>query len=173
VSSEAPLHPDVAHLAFLLGTWEGEGRGDYPTIEPFPYGEAVSFWHNGKPFLSYSQLTWHLDDHRPLHSEMGFLRGHGKGEQVEWVIAHPSGIVEIEVGWVKERNLELESKRVTLAPTAKQVTRLTRSIEVVPDMRGAVLRYQLSMAAVGQALQQHLSAELRRLSPEAAAAKDR
>lgn len=39
------LHGDLQPLAFLLGTWRGEGKGEYPTIVPFAYGEEVRFWH--------------------------------------------------------------------------------------------------------------------------------
>jgi hypothetical protein len=37
------LHPDLMPLAWLVGTWRGKGRGEYPTISPFHHSE-VGFW---------------------------------------------------------------------------------------------------------------------------------
>ncbi|MGZ8645613.1 MAG: FABP family protein [Actinomycetota bacterium] len=151
------LHDDLQPLAFLLGTWRGEGEGGYPTIAPFAYGEEVRFWHVGKPFLSYSQCTWALDDDRPLHAEMGYWRPQPNGG-VEVIMAHPFGIAEIEIGAVTGQRVELMTHVVERAPTAKEVTRVERSLRVI----GGVLAYDLRMAAVGQRITHHLHAELRR-----------
>ena len=151
------LHTDVEPLAFLLGSWTGEGKGDYPTIEPFSYREEVRFWHVGKPFLAYSQRTWHRDDGRPLHSEVGYWRCTAAG-RVEVVLAHPTGIAEVEEGTVAGSRIQLRTTTVGRTSTAKEVSALERTFEV----RGDVLSYAVRMAAVGLALRPHLSAELRR-----------
>ena len=31
------LHPALTAVTGLIGTWRGEGQGEYPTIEPFSY----------------------------------------------------------------------------------------------------------------------------------------
>lgn len=152
-----PLHDDVAPLAFLLGTWTGEGTGHYPTIAGFAYREEVVVGHVGKPHLTYRQRTWHADDGRPLHSEVGYFRA-GRGGTVELVLAHPTGVVEVAEGPLRGTRLELASTAVDRTSTAKEVLALTRVIEVVGD----VWRYELGMAAVGLPLGPHLAAELRR-----------
>ena len=37
------IHPNCARLAWLLGTWAGNGHGEYPTIEPFQFGQELIF----------------------------------------------------------------------------------------------------------------------------------
>ncbi|HWV27171.1 MAG TPA: heme-binding beta-barrel domain-containing protein, partial [Aeromicrobium sp.] len=35
------LHPDLMPVVWLLGTWHGTGKGDYPSIEAFDYDQEV------------------------------------------------------------------------------------------------------------------------------------
>lgn len=150
-------HPAIEPIAFLLGTWRGEGAGEYPTIAAFRYGEEVRFWHVGKPFLAYMQRTWSLADGSPLHAEMGYWRPKPEG-RLEVVLAHPTGVVEVQEGTVSGSRIVLGSTTMARTATAKDVRELRRTLELC----GGVLRYTLEMAAVGQPLQHHLSAELRR-----------
>ncbi|HEY5854322.1 MAG TPA: FABP family protein [Aldersonia sp.] len=155
------LHPDVAALAPLLGTWAGEGAGEYPTIASFGYHEEVVFAHVGKPFLAYRQRTQAVDDGRPLHAETGYVRTTVPG-RIELVLAHPTGITEVEEGSMELNGddlvIELASTAIGLTTSAKLVTALARSIRVTGDQ----LSYRLQMAAVGFPLQHHLAATLRR-----------
>ena len=155
------LHPDLAALAPLLGTWSGQGAGKYPTIPPFDYLEEVVFAHVGKPFLTYGQKTKAVADGKPLHAETGFLRVPQPGH-VEMVLAHPSGITEIEVGTYSVSGdlieMQMSTTAVGLTPSAKEVTALGRSFRIDGDE----LSYTVQMGAVGQPLQDHLSAVLHR-----------
>lgn len=153
------LHPDCEPLAFLLGAWAGTGQGEYPTIEPFTYNEQVTFGHVGKPFLAYTQRTKHAETGQPLHAETGYLRALG-GVAVEFVIAQPTGIVELHSGTVDGTTLNLSCDSVHLTDSAVSVTGTERAIA----LDGITLRYTVAMAAVGQPMTHHLRAELVRLN---------
>ncbi|MDQ1517749.1 MAG: hypothetical protein QOE80_3579 [Actinomycetota bacterium] len=154
------MHPDVESIAFLLGAWRGEGQGVYPTIASFAYGEEIRFAAlPGKPFLAYQQRTWALDDQRPLHAETGYWRPKPDG-RLEVVLAHPTGIAEIEEGTVDGTTIDLTATSIGLSATAKEVKGLSRRFELDGD---GVLRYEVHLAAAGQSLQGHLTAELRRV----------
>lgn len=155
------LHPDLEAVAPLLGTWAGQGAGKYPTIQPFEYLEEVVFSHVGKPFLAYAQKTKALVDGKPMHAETGYLRLPGPG-RVELVLAHPSGITEIEVGTYSAVGdcieIALATTNVGMTPSAKEVTALSRFFRI----EGDELSYTVRMGAVGQPLQDHLAAVLHR-----------
>jgi THAP4-like, heme-binding beta-barrel domain len=153
-------HPAIAPLSFLLGRWEGAGVVGYPTIESANFGEEITFSHNGKPFLIYTSRTWLLNEDgsfgRPSHLECGYWRPQPDG-QLEVLLTHPTGICEIYVGTISDKKIEIVTDAVMRTATAKQVTGGKR----LYGMIGADLAYAYDMAAVGQQLQSHVSAQLK------------
>ena len=164
-TSDAPdLHERLEPLSFLVGTWRGVGVVGYPTIEQAQYEQEVVFAHDGRPFLEYSSRSWILDaDGRRVRQsarEAGWWRPGKEPRDVEVLLAHPSGIVEVYVGEVVFRKVELRTDVVARTETAKEVTALHRLYGIV---EGGDLAYAIDMAGVGQPLQAHLSARLSRV----------
>lgn len=158
------LHPALEHLAFLVGEWQGLGVVGYPTVEEARYEQEVSFSHDGRPFLAYTSKTWLIDDDgarlRPSGCESGFWRPGKNPRDVELLLTHPTGIVELSVGEVVFSKIELVSDLVARTETAKEVTGIRRLYGLVEGD----LAYAIDLAAVGQPLQAHLSARLRKVS---------
>ena len=163
LSATPPPDPAIAPLSFLLGRWEGAGVMGYPTIESRNYGEEISFSHNGKPFLIYTSRTWLLEPDgsigRLSHMEVGFWRPQ-PDNGVEVLIVHPTGVSEIYIGTISGTKIEMATDAVVRTASAKEVTAGKRLYGLV----GGDLAYAFDMAAMGQPLQPHLSAQLKRVS---------
>jgi hypothetical protein len=154
-----PLHLDVAPLAFLLGTWRGEGEGGFPTMEPFRYGEELTFDHVGDAFLRYAQRSWSVDAGAPLHLERGFLRPGGPG-RVELTLAHPIGLTEIAEGDLDGTAFTVASSTVGRTATGSAVRAVRRRYRVDGDE----LTYELDMELDEVPMTRHLRATLRRVA---------
>jgi hypothetical protein len=160
--TDPPLHADLASLEWLLGTWRGVGVGGYPTIEDFQFGQELVITHDGRPFLFHDSRSWAVDPEtgapgRPLSAERGFWRL--PGGDVEFVLASSGGFAEIWVGRVTGQSVELATDVVARTASAKDVTGGHRLYGLVDGD----LLWSYDLAAVGQPLQPHLSARLRRV----------
>jgi hypothetical protein len=120
--------------------------------------------HDGRPFLEWQSRTWLLDDAgekvRPLAVELGFWRVLDSGE-IELLLTHPSGIVEMYVGQRDPAKpvVQLHTDGVLRSPAAKEYNSGSRMYGLVESQ----LFWAMDMAAVGQHLQSHVSAQLKRV----------
>ncbi|PSK97550.1 uncharacterized protein DUF1794 [Haloactinopolyspora alba] len=158
------LHEACLPLVWLLGRWEGVGLGDYPTIEAFRFGQEVEFTYlPGKPFLSYTSKSWILDDDgnfvRPAARETGYWRPQ-EGNEVEVLLTHPTGFVEIYLGQVETAKIEMATRGVLKTEGAKDYRTGHRLYGLVEGK----LMYVYEMSAMGHELLPHLSAELHRVT---------
>ncbi|TYH34934.1 hypothetical protein ES332_D13G159600v1 [Gossypium tomentosum] len=137
------IHPAVAPLSYLLGTWKGEGEGGYPTINSFRY--------------AYSHKTWKLDSGQPMHSESGYWRPKPDGS-LEVVIAQSTGLAEVLKGTysAEDNVIKLHSQVVANASKVREISR-------VYEMVNGDLHYVVQMATNLTTLQPHLKAVLKKL----------
>jgi hypothetical protein len=156
------LHPDLMPVVWLLGTWHGDGHGDYPTIEPFTFEQEVVFAHDTRPFPHYFSRSWLTDGQGerlgPGALETGFLRPQPDGE-LELVLAHPTGYAEVWYGKVDGPRVTLATDLVARTSSAKEYTAGQRMYGLVEGD----LMYAYDMAAEGQEMQSHLWGRLARV----------
>ena len=159
---DTDLPRELAPLAWMIGRWEGAGVVGYPTIESKNFGQEIECVHDGRPVLSWRSRTWLLDDEgnqvKPLATETGFWRPLPDGE-VELLLAHPTGIVEMYYGTTEPAKVEVRTDSVVRSPAAKEYTAAQRLYGMVDGN----LMWVMDMAAGGQPLQSHGSAELKRV----------
>jgi len=155
------LHPDCGPVAWMLGTWRGNGHGDYPTIEPYQFGQELIFTHDGRPFFHYFSRSWVVDEKgaevRQDALETGFLRCRPGGE-LELLLAHDSGHFEIWYGQADAGKLELTTDAVVRTSSAEEYVAGKR---LYGNVEGDLL-YANDVAAAGQGLQPRTWARLQR-----------
>jgi hypothetical protein len=147
-------------LHFLLGTWEGQGEGKFPTITPFTYREVFTFRFDGlNDLIHYEQQAWLTPDQSPSHWESGFIKAvEGEDDIFEISNSQDSGRIEVLKGTYKLENgehiLHLKSKILQNDPRMRSSERKFVSI-------GSKLSYIVYMATQNTPdHQQHLEAEL-------------
>ena len=155
------LHEDLYPLAWLVGSWRGKGRGEYPTIEPFQYAHEVTFNHDGRNFLNYYSRSWIIDDNNEIvkqfESETGFWRPK-PNNVLEIVIAHSSGMAEGWVGVHSGPKIQLAMDQGYSSPSTDIVTAGSRLYGLVEGE----LFYAYDKASDGHTLQAYLWSTLER-----------
>jgi nitrobindin-like protein len=156
------LNPAVNRLAWLVGRWEGTGKGVYPGTAEFDFGQQIDFAHNGGDFLHYLSQTFEVDSEgkavRPLSMETGFWRPQAD-DSLEVVMCHPSGYAEVWYGKITGAKIELTTDAVVRTVTAEEYTAGQRLYGLV---EGDLL-WTFDKAAGGHPLQNNLWARLRRV----------
>jgi hypothetical protein len=151
-------------LERLLGTWQGEGQGHYPTIESFRYREWLRFESDAsREAIHYEQRTVLIPEEEPSHWESGFLLVLEDGT-IQLSNSQNGGRVEVLRGHATvdpaSGALELRLDSVALANDP----RLVRTKRVW-TLDGDRLSYTVSMETHTTEipkLQEHLGAELHR-----------
>lgn len=155
------LHPDLMPIAWLLGRWEGSGKGTYPGVDDFEFGQQIDFAQNGSNYLHYLSQTFEVDAEgravRPLSMETGFWRPQGGGA-LEVVMSHPDGYAEVWYGSVKGARIELSTDAVVRTASAEDYAAGQR---LYGNVEGDLL-WTFDRAAGGHPLQTYLWARLRR-----------
>ncbi|MGH4018556.1 MAG: FABP family protein [Pseudonocardiaceae bacterium] len=161
------LHPQCEPLSPLVGVWRGEGEAQYPSLlGQFPYGQQLTFAHDGRPFLFYEARAWLLSQAgtgevvNPAAREVGWWRV-DEDEAIEVLIAHAFGICEIYYGGAtSEASWELNTDTVMRSESARDTTAATRLYGILDD---GDLAYIEERALRGLPMQPHLSAKLQRV----------
>ena len=154
----------ISHLFTILqGTWAGEGRGQFPTVNSFDYRETLTFTRRDEKTLAYEQRAQKRYDGQTewleSHWENGFIRILENSE-LELTSAQ-IGRTEVLAGSIESMDAILRihfvSKTITNDP------RMISSARTF-ELEGNTLRYEMEMqtTAVDQSTK-HLAVTLQRI----------
>ena len=153
---------ELAPLAWLVGRWEGAGVIGYPGMESANFGQELVVSHDERPFLEWHSRMWKLDEQGnktdAIDTEFGYWRPLENNE-VEFMVTHPSGIVEMYYGNTSPAKIELRTDGVLRSPHAKEYSAASRMYGYV----NSNLMWAYDAALNGEPLQSYASAELKRV----------
>lgn len=141
----------------LEGRWEGQGTGDFPTMEPFAYDEEIVFSRLTDRHLRYAQHARDRTDGQTLHVEGGMWRLTTDGD-VEATVALP-GVAEVSEGSAHVDGVVLTSRSMSRATHGAPLVAAVRRYR----LRGGVLTYEIDMGTEEVPVQSHIRAELARV----------
>ncbi|OLL75326.1 hypothetical protein Ae168Ps1_3727c [Pseudonocardia sp. Ae168_Ps1] len=159
------LHEWCLGVLPLVGVWRGDGElVDPASGEPRPFGQQLTFAHDGRPFLTFESRTWLLGQDGEtgdlLERETGFWRPQEDGS-LEVVLADSSGLVAILYGPKGDmRSWEIESDAVARTASARPTVASKRLYGLVNQ---GDLAYVDERAVDGGQLTPYMSAVLRRV----------
>lgn len=148
--AQADLHRALLPLSWLLGSWRGHGRGSYPGVEEYAYGQEITFSHRGQPVLEYVSHLWSLEDDSLLAAESGYLRPQPDGT-LEALISQGNGVAELAYGSVEGVKVELASDFVARTVSGEEISGIHRLYGLLEG----VLLYAIDKSSGGHDLQPH------------------
>lgn len=175
------LAPEVYPLAWLVGTWRGEGVVDYPGIDEATFTQEIVIASDGGPYLSYTSTirlvvapssTAALEDEPPApvwQTESGYWRVPPERpadwgltddqHAVELLVADPSGHVAVYIGAVGKGRIDLVSDAIVRTASGADVSAGKRLYGLV----NGELMWAHDIAAFGHPMQSYASGRLARV----------
>ncbi len=156
---EIPEGLDLAlvPMAFLIGEWAGVGVVEYPTMVTRDYRHYLTIEVvPGKAVLRHTSETWFVAGGTTSQWESGFWRPGDAVTDVELLVAHAGGIVEVLYGTVRGLSVELGTDAVMSTQTGARASASTRSYGQVEGD----LAYAIHLATPGVPMTGHAGARL-------------
>lgn len=172
---DSSISPEAASLAWLIGTWVGEGELGYPGIQPSRFTQRLEIGHDGGPYLTHSSEIRLLDEDgvgQVWSSERGYWRvppqkaldelpaaGESRQIEIELLLAEPTGHVSVYLGIANGPRIDLATDLIARTTSGAEVEAATRLFGLVQGK----LMWAHDMAAFGEELQSYASAQLTRM----------
>lgn len=169
------ISPEAAPLAWLVGTWVGEGELGYPGIEPARFTQRLEISHDGGPYLTHNSEIRLLDEEgvgQVWSSERGYWRvppqealedltkpGESRQIEIELLLAEPTGHVSVYLGIANGPRIDLATDLIARTASGAEIEAATRLYGLVQGK----LMWAHDLAAFGHELQSYSSAQLNRL----------
>ncbi|HVU74707.1 MAG TPA: FABP family protein [Mycobacteriales bacterium] len=170
--STPALHLDLLPVAWLVGTWTGDGflveraaegeQADAGAVVEVPVTLELTFRHTGSAVLGYAlRVTRHGVEE---DGEVGWWRVRPHEQDLarvhlEVLLAHPTGVVEVYVGEAADATIHLATDLVAHTETGAPVAAASRQYGI----RANTLVFVVDEATGEAGLRSRLSGQLERV----------
>jgi nitrobindin-like protein len=151
-------HDGRPFLSYRSQTWLLDDDGN----QTRPLATETGFWRPIAATVGHADEAENTENSEAENTEAKSTeaeKARQPGTELEVLLAHPTGFVEIYLGTVTGPRIDLATDLVARTSTAKEYTAATRLYGLVESD----LLWAMDMAAMGQPLQSHASARLKRM----------